>query len=48
MRVSPVNADGSLDLNVVYLVEGSCREVLSTRRRARLLRREVVSAHLTA
>ena len=48
MRVSPVNADGSLDLNVVYLVEGSCRDGLSMGRRARLLGREVVSSHLTA
>jgi len=41
-------SDGSLDLNVVYLVEGSCRDVWTIRRRARLLRGEVVSSHLTA
>ena len=41
-------SDGSLDLNEVYLVEGSCRDGLSMGRHARLLCREVVSAYLTA
>lgn len=41
-------SDGSLDLNVVYLFKGSCRNVWTIRRRPRLLRREVVSSHLTA
>ena len=37
-----------IDVNVVYLVEGSCRDGLPMGRRAGLLRREVVSSHLTA
>ena len=37
-----------IDLNVVNLVEGSCRDGLPMGRRAGLLRRQVVSSHLTA